>query len=133
MENNAKQAMFPQGAEVIPNPVGTAAGFVLPVQEKLDFCHSRCSVRNETGCCPKALFPFCTGISRRSVRHSIKQTIKTFGLGEAAVDERLADIDFNALGVSVGFYPVFPENHLVLIARSESQEQAQKNLQKAHG
>ena len=26
-ENNAKQAMFPEGAEIIDNPVGTAAGF----------------------------------------------------------------------------------------------------------
>ena len=28
-ENNAKQAVFPEGAKVIPNPVGTAAGFGL--------------------------------------------------------------------------------------------------------
>jgi len=36
-ENNAKQALFPQGAEVIPNPVGTAAGFALKVKDKLVF------------------------------------------------------------------------------------------------
>jgi len=28
-------------------------------------------------------------------------------------------------------YPVFPENHIVLIARQKTQEEAQKNLQKA--
>ena len=28
-ENNAKQALFPEGAEVLPNPVGTAPGFAL--------------------------------------------------------------------------------------------------------
>jgi len=67
----------------------------------------------------------------QSVGHRVKQTIKTFGLSEAAVDERLAAVDFETLGVRVGFYPVFPENHLVLIARSDSHEQAQKNLQKA--
>jgi len=63
--------------------------------------------------------------------HTAKQTIKTFGLSEAAVDERLADFDFSSLGVSVGFYPVFPENHVVLIARAPGEEQAQKNLEKA--
>jgi nicotinamide-nucleotide amidase len=29
IENNAKQAVFPQGAEIIPNNAGTAAGFAL--------------------------------------------------------------------------------------------------------
>jgi len=67
----------------------------------------------------------------QAVLQTVKQTIKTFGLGEAMVDQRLADVDFDALGVNVGFYPVFPENHLVLIARADSQEQAQKKIQKA--
>ncbi len=31
-ENNLKQADFPEGAEVIPNPLGTAPGFHLPVR-----------------------------------------------------------------------------------------------------
>jgi nicotinamide-nucleotide amidase len=64
-------------------------------------------------------------------QHAAKQTIKTFGLSEAAVDDRLKDIDFVSLEVSIGFYPVFPENHIVLIARQKTQEEAQKNLQKA--
>ncbi|MFZ3158475.1 MAG: nicotinamide-nucleotide amidohydrolase family protein, partial [Smithella sp.] len=55
----------------------------------------------------------------------------TFGLSEAAVDNQVKDIDFQSLGVSIGFYPVFPENHIVLIAQSKNQEEAQKNLQKA--
>ena len=39
-ENNAKQALFPAGAEVIPNPVGTAAGFALPVRGETRCGHS---------------------------------------------------------------------------------------------
>src|SRR5438105_4814535 len=31
-ENNLKQAMFPEGAVVLPNPLGTAPGFRLAVQ-----------------------------------------------------------------------------------------------------
>ena len=37
-ENNAKQADFPEGAEVLPNPRGTAPGFMLPVDGSLIFC-----------------------------------------------------------------------------------------------
>jgi len=129
-DNNAKQAVFPQGAEVIPNPVGTAAGFVLPVQEKLVFVIP--GVPSETyRMLPEGVIPVLHRYFPQPVRHSIKQTIKSFGLGEGTVDQRLADVNFDALGVSVGFYPVFPENHLVLIARSDSLEQAEKNMQKA--
>ena len=130
VENNAKQAVFPKGAEVIANPVGTAAGFALPIAGKLVFVIP--GVPSETRrMLPEGVIPFLQQRFPQPVGHTIKQTIKTFGLGEGAVDERLAAVDFAALDVSVGFYPVFPENHLVLIARADSQEQAQSNMQKA--
>ena len=129
-ENNAKQALFPEGAEVIPNPVGTAAGFVLAVKEKLVFVIP--GVPSETiRMVPSGVIGLLKRYFPGAVEHTAKQTIKTFGLSEAAVDERLADFDFSSLGVSVGFYPVFPENHVVLIARAPGEEQAQKNLEKA--
>ena len=129
-ENNAKQALFPQGAEVIPNPVGTAAGFVLPIKDKLVFVIP--GVPSETNrILPEGVIPILRRYFPQLVQHTVKQTIKTFGLSEAAVDERLAKVNFDGLGVSVGFYPIFPENHLVLIARSDSREQVQKNMQKA--
>ena len=37
-ENNAKQARFPEGAEVLPNPIGTAPGFLLVVEGAAFFC-----------------------------------------------------------------------------------------------
>jgi nicotinamide-nucleotide amidase len=130
VENNAKQAMFPQGAEVIPNSRGTAPGFALPVEGKFIFVipgvPAEAKLMITHGVIPalRKQFP-------QNEQHDAKQTIKTFGLSEAAVDDRLKDIDFVSLGVSIGFYPVFPENHIVLIARQKTQEEAQKNLQKA--
>ena len=129
VENNAKQAMFPQGAEVIPNSRGTAPGFSLPVEGKFIFVipgvPAEAKLMITHGVIPALRKQFPQN------EHAAKQTIKTFGLSEAAVDDRLKDIDFVSLGVSVGFYPVFPENHIVLIARHKTQEEAQKNLQKA--
>jgi nicotinamide-nucleotide amidase len=130
MENNAKQAMFPQGAEVIPNARGTAPGFCLPVKEKLIFvipgvpAEAKLMITN-------GVFPALRKNFPQDEQYIIKQTIRTFGLSEAAVDNRVKDIDFNSLGVSIGFYPVFPENLIVLIAQSKNKEEAQKNLQKA--
>lgn len=130
MENNAKQAMFPEGAEVIPNARGTAPGFCLPVKGKFIFvipgvpAEAKLMITNGIIPALRKHFP-------QDELYIIKQTIRTFGLSEAAVDNRVKDIDFNSLGVSIGFYPVFPENHIVLISQSQNREEAQKNLQKA--
>jgi len=130
VENNAKQAMFPQGAEVIPNSRGTAPGFSLPVEGKFIFVipgvPAEAKLMITHGVIPalRKQFP-------QNEQHAAKQTIKTFGLSEAAVDDKLKDIDFDSLGVSIGFYPVFPENHIVLISRQKTQDEAQRNLQKA--
>jgi nicotinamide-nucleotide amidase len=129
-ENNAKQAMFPLGAEIIPNPVGTAAGFALSVKGKLIFVIPGVPFETQI-MLPDSVVPILRRHFPVRDQYAVKQTIKTFGLGEGAVDERLADIDFAAMDVSIGFYPVFPENHLVLLARHDNQEQASVNLQKA--
>jgi nicotinamide-nucleotide amidase len=130
VENNAKQAMFPRGAEVIPNLRGTAPGFLLPVKKKFILvipgvpAEAKMMMTEEVIPALRKLFP-------QNEQYAAKQTIKTFGLSEAAVDDRLKDIDFDSMGVSIGFYPVFPENHIVLISRSKTQGDAQINLQKA--
>ncbi|HOC60418.1 MAG: competence/damage-inducible protein A [Syntrophaceae bacterium] len=129
-ENNAKQALFPKGAQVIPNPVGTAAGFALSVQNKLVLVMP--GVPSETKrMLPEGVIPILKKTFPQPVPFAQQQTIKIFGLGESAIDEKLSSYDFSAIDVSVGFYPVFPENHLVLIARASSLEQTRQNLQKA--
>jgi len=130
IENNAKQAMFPQGAEVIANPVGTAAGFFLKVEGKVIFVIPGVPAEARR-MVPEGIVPVLRKHFPQEESHVAKQTIKTFGLSEAAVDNALKDIDFNALGVSIGFYPVFPENHLVIIAREQSRQEAQDKLKKA--
>lgn len=130
VDNNAKQALFPQGAEILPNARGTAPGFCLKVLEKLIFvipgvpAEAKLMVTN-------GVFPALRKHFPQDEKYIVKQTIRTFGLSEAAVDNQVKDIDFQSLGVSIGFYPVFPENHIVLIAQSKNQQEAQKNLQKA--
>ncbi|MFZ2398101.1 MAG: molybdopterin-binding protein, partial [Smithella sp.] len=130
VDNNAKQAMFPKGAEVLPNARGTAPGFALPVNGKLIFvipgvpAEAKLMITNGVIPALRKHFP-------QDEKYIVKQTIRTFGLSEAAVDNQVKDIDFQSLGVSIGFYPVFPENHIVLIAQSKNQQEAQKNLQKA--
>jgi nicotinamide-nucleotide amidase len=130
IENNAKQAMFPQGAEIIANPVGTAAGFVLNIKGKLIFVIPGVPVET-IRMMTEGVIPVLRRYFPQNEQYSAKQTIKTFGLSEAAVDDALKDIDFNSLGVIIGFYPVFPENHLVLISRRKTLKEAQDKLKMA--
>jgi nicotinamide-nucleotide amidase len=130
IENNAKQAMFPQGAEIIANPVGTAAGFVLNIKGKLIFVIPGVPAETKR-MLPEGVIPVLRRCFPQEKLYAAKQTIKTFGLSEAAVDDSLKDIDFNALDVSIGFYPVFPENHLVIISRRKTLVEAQRKLKLA--
>jgi nicotinamide-nucleotide amidase len=128
--NNAKQAVFPQGAEIIPNSRGTAPGFSLLIHEKPVFVIPGVPAEARM-MLTLGVIPMLHRNFPQKDQYISKQTIKTFGLSEAAVDDRLKDIDFNSMGVNIGFYPVFPENHIVLISRHKTLEDAQKNLQKA--
>lgn len=114
-ENNAKQAVFPQGAEVIANPVGTAAGFALKQKGKLIVVIPGVP-REVLRMLPEGVLPLLRREFPEAAQQAAVRTIKTFGLSEAAVDLALADLDFGRLGVRVGFYPNFPENHIVLTA-----------------
>lgn len=59
----------------------------------------------------------------------IKQRIlKIFGLQEARIGEIIKGAGEGFDGLSIGFYPNFPENHLSLTVRAESEADAEKIL-----
>ena len=126
-ENNAKQALFPEGAEVIPNPVGTAAGFALRQEGRMIIVIPGVP-REVARMLPDGVIPLLQQAFPGAASQVVTRTIKTFGLSEASVDERLAGVDFAGAGVGVGFYPIFPENHVVLTVRDQDEGAARKKL-----
>ncbi|HTZ41306.1 MAG TPA: molybdopterin-binding protein, partial [Syntrophales bacterium] len=124
-DNNAKQAMFPQGATPLRNPIGTAWGYVLKKGEKLIVVVPGVpmEVKRMT---PEVLIPLFEQRAGRTF--IITKTIKMFGLGEALIDESLSDLPLAGTTVSLGFYPRFPENHLVLTARSSDRARAEADV-----
>ncbi len=129
-ENNAKQAVFPEGAEVIENPVGTAAGFALRRGEKIVAVIP--GVPGEAKrMLPEGVIPLFRKAFPEAALCVETSTFKLYGLSESAVDEAVTDADIASLGISVGFYPNFPENHLVLTARTASVEEAAERLREA--
>jgi nicotinamide-nucleotide amidase len=125
-DTNAKQARFPEGAVIIDNPVGTACGFSLE-RGGVIIAVIPGVPREVYRMLPEGVVPLLrkefgeTGETRK------RRTIKSFGLTEAEVAKRLADLDIGP-GIEIGFYPRFPENHIVLTARGGSEDEIDERL-----
>jgi nicotinamide-nucleotide amidase len=125
-ENNAKQAELPSGAEVLPNPLGTAPGFALTEGRATFFCMP--GVPSELTCMmDEQVLPRLgkrVGQSGSAARAAL---LRTFGMGESALDAELGDIATED-DVSLGFRTAFPDNLLRPVARAASAEQAEARL-----
>jgi nicotinamide-nucleotide amidase len=127
-ENNAKQADFPEGAEVLPNPIGTAPGFALEERGTLFFCLPGVP-REMHRMMDEQVLP---RIARRAggggqvVRARL---LRTFGTGESMLDDQLKDVAAGG-DVSLGFRTAFPDNYLRPVARGASAEEAEAKLER---
>ena len=128
-ENNAKQALFPKGAETIENRVGTAWGFSLEQNGKILAVIPGVPAEAE-----KMLLEGVIPRFRRQFSDDVQvvtRIIKLSGVSESAVDQELANVPFADLGVTVGFYPRFPELEVVLTVRHRDREKAQATIAQA--
>jgi nicotinamide-nucleotide amidase len=126
-ESNAKQADFPEGAEILPNPIGTAPGFVVRIGGALAF--------------------FMPGVPREMQRMFEEQVtpriralapndafqlrLRTFGLPESVVGEKLAGVEAAFPGVTIGYRAHFPEIEVKVLARGPSQGWARDTCERA--
>ncbi len=119
-----KLSMLPAGAEVL-NPDGHAAGYML--------------MRDNV-----PLF-FLPGVPHQLEQHIVKQviprlrkilgvgrsvmqkTFKIFGLSEIEVNARLARIESEYRGLSIGYYPNFPEVHVTVTLKGNSSDQTRSS------
>ena len=131
-ENNAKQALFPQGADVIPNPVGTAAGFALQHGGKIFIVMP--GVPSEA---KRMLTEGVLPILKREVkgpkRIVMSRTLKFFGISESKVDQIVSALGLDLPGVNIGFYPRYPELLLVIRAEGEDEVETQTRLASVAG
>jgi nicotinamide-nucleotide amidase len=128
--NNVKQAVFPEGAETIRNPAGMAWGFFLRRSGKVIVVMP--GVPSEAQkMLPEGVIPVLKREFNEAVVHVESRTVKLFGIPEARVDQMLSDIDFNGLGVMIGFYPNFPEIHITLTARCTAEHEAREKVKRA--
>jgi nicotinamide-nucleotide amidase len=91
-ENNRRQAWIPAGAEVIPNPVGTAPAFIAPQDGRVVVCLPGVPREMELlflqGAQPRLRERFhLTSIITSRVLH-------TAGVGESQVDELIGELEY---------------------------------------
>jgi nicotinamide-nucleotide amidase len=125
-ENNAKQADFPEGAEVLPNPLGTAPGFMLEIEGALLFC---------TPGVPRELYrmvdeEILPRIAARQPREGALRAalLRTFGLGESTLDHELRDLAQGDADVQLGFRTQFPDNLVRVVVRARDGGTAERKL-----
>jgi nicotinamide-nucleotide amidase len=127
-ENNAKQAHFPEGAEVVPNPIGTAPGFMLVEGSAAFFCLPGVP-RELMRMMDEQVLPRIAKLQAGeagagAVRAAL---LRTFGMGESTLDNELRDIAASG-DVTLGFRTAFPDNYLRPLARGATAEEAEAKL-----
>jgi nicotinamide-nucleotide amidase len=128
-ENNAKQADFPEGAEVLPNPHGTAPGFMLDVEGSLLFFMPGVPRELYAMMDEQVLPRIERSLGRgRVVRAAL---LRTFGLGESSLDRELTGVARDDPDVTLGFRTQFPDNLVRVVARGGSAAEAERRLDAA--
>ncbi len=125
-ENNATQADFPEGAEILENPLGTAPGFMLDVDGCLLFFMPGV---------PRELYRMTDEEVLPRLRARIEGTaavrsvlLRTFGMGESNLDRLLDDLVRDDPAAELGFRTQFPDNLVRVLVRGEDAAAAEAKL-----
>src|SRR5580704_15583143 len=112
--SNEKQADFPEGAEVLPNTAGTAPGFGVRLGD--------CALFFLPGVPREMEIMFEEQVAPRiralAPDDSYQTRLRTFGLPESVVGERLAGVEAAYPGITLGYRAHFPEIEVKVLARA---------------
>ncbi len=109
-ENNIKQALFPETAEVIPNPLGTAPGFRMPVLVRDHTAHLVVMPgvpREMKPMFENEVVPWIRQ-NRGSDKIFATRIFQTFGISESGLDQAVAGL-IRPEEAKVGFRASFPQ------------------------
>jgi nicotinamide-nucleotide amidase len=111
-----RQALIPHGSRIIVNPVGTAPGYYLAAADRviivLPGVPDEMRVMVDQG-----VLPILETRADVDV-FIVRRILRIFGLTESQVNEHVREVPYDSRRVTIGFLPVFPENHLTITARS---------------
>ena len=119
--NNIKQAMLPEGAEFIHNPIGTACGFAIDI-DGARFFFTPGVPREMRRMIDEQVIPRLLEMSGLKVVTRLKR-FHSFGVGESRADQMLQGIeDLAPAGmVKLGFQAHYPQLETKLAAQAASE------------
>ena len=137
-DTNLKQAMIPEGAEVLPNPVGTAPGFTLRAGRARFFClpgvPRELDRMLEEQVLPRIEADRAAAAGQGSGRVVRARLLRTFGIGESDLEALVSDIarrpPAGGVEVELGFRTSFPDNLLRPVVRAPSAGEAEAALER---
>lgn len=125
-ENNKQQALIPEGATVIENPVGTAPGFIVEA--------GHCSVVSLPGV-PREMMQLMNDtvlpwLRKRAGGAIIRRRVlRTMGIGESTIDSLVDDL-MRLSNPTVGLAAHMGQADIRIAARAESAQAAEAMLDK---
>ena len=125
-EGQKKQAYFPEGAEIIPNPQGTALGFLIKEGKTLLVFLPGVPRELET-MVEETILPRLENEWKKETYFQ-SRTLRLFGISESKVDDRLKDIFENQKEVTLSFLPLFPEINVRITVQGKNNEEACSRL-----
>jgi nicotinamide-nucleotide amidase len=127
-ENNVKQAMLPEGAEFIDNPVGTACGFAITIG-RARFYFTPGVPRELHRMLENEILPRLLAMSSTQTVIRLKR-FHSYGLGESHVDALLNGVESLAPAGSVklGFRAHYPQLETKLTARGVDEADVKAKL-----
>jgi nicotinamide-nucleotide amidase len=126
--NNRKQAMMPAGAEVLPNPDGTAPGFICPVEVDGRRAHIASFPgvpREMRGMAEASLIPWV--VRAGGGQQFGSRVFSTFGLSESRLDELLEGA-ISPTEARVSFRAAFPRLQVRLNVSGGSADEVDQRL-----
>ncbi|MBT6277361.1 MAG: CinA family nicotinamide mononucleotide deamidase-related protein [Chromatiales bacterium] len=126
--NNRKQAMLPDGAEFIDNPVGTACGFALDIGGAR-FFFTPGVPRELHKMLNDEVIPRLLAAGDGASAVMLKR-FHSFGLGESRVDNALQGVEAFAAGgeVKLGFQAHYPQLETKIFARGPSDAELEARI-----
>lgn len=125
--SNEKQADVPAGAEILPNQLGTAPGFALPIGGATAFFMP--GVPKEM----KSMFSemVLPRIRSSASNNAHQLVLHVYGMRESAIGEALEGLEAQVPGLTLGYRVHFPECDVKVHVRAATQATARDVAQRA--
>jgi len=123
-DNNLKQAYVPKNALVLHNTMGTAPGFALTIENKTVACLPG-PPREMSAMFDASLAPY---IEKMTGAHIFYRLIRTYGIGESALETALMDLIDAQTDPTIATYAMEGECYLRVTSKQNSMDQAIKQV-----